>query len=468
MKKLLLLSILSISVFANAQLAANKRLIVPEFGTNAGNNKVKTYFPTSATTMAADPNYTINFSTLGNGLATNASPNVVTMRNNDLYVTLALANQRIYKFPGYGNNPASAIANVSQITADGNDYVGIAFDAVGNLYCSEGNFLDTKIVKYTIASNYSSASKINLGNGGITSYFANITFDVNGNLWATDYQNNRLIAIRFENLSTPNATFQQLVNAAGSINPNGAVNSNSQTPLTPLSITLINVLFSNPEGLAFDNDGNLWIANNNEALNFRGTIVKLVPGYLNQILGPNVGIFPNTHNFQAFLINSAAFIYNMPTPPNSFSSKFGGLQIDSAISRVYVNEQQGGAGLAFSSIATALIQDDYNLYKMNMVSTNPGNGGIFLADAASNFLANDSFEINSIKISFAPNPSNGSFNILTSQKIETATAFDLLGKEINLTNNGNNSFFIVANSGIYFIKVAFANGSQTTQKLIIQ
>ena len=96
-QKILLLCAFFIFLAGNAQLV-NRALIVPKFGTNAGNNTVKTYMPTSATTIAESPTYTINFSTLGNGLATNASPNCVAMFGNDLFVSLTNANQRIYKF----------------------------------------------------------------------------------------------------------------------------------------------------------------------------------------------------------------------------------------------------------------------------------------------------------------------------------------------------------------------------------
>ena len=80
-------------------------------------------------------------------------------------------------------------------------------------------------------------------------------------------------------------------------------------------------------------------------------------------------------------------------------------------------------------------------------------------------LSNNNFEKNAIKISFVPNPSKGEFKIETQQEIKSATAFDLLGKEIKLTNNGENLFQLTNQvPGIYFIKFAFANGTQTTQK----
>ncbi len=173
MKKILLLSVFAICNLAQAQLN-NRRLVVPEFS----NNKVKTYVQSGAS-MVVDPSFTIQLNQLPGALATNASPNCVAMNGSDLFVSMTAANQRIYKFPNYGNDPASSIGNVSQITNQLADYVGIAFDAAGNLYSSEGSFLNTQIVKYS-APNYTLRTV--LGNGGTTSYFANITFDAAGNL----------------------------------------------------------------------------------------------------------------------------------------------------------------------------------------------------------------------------------------------------------------------------------------------
>jgi Secretion system C-terminal sorting domain len=113
-------------------------------------------------------------------------------------------------------------------------------------------------------------------------------------------------------------------------------------------------------------------------------------------------------------------------------------------------------------------------YLMRIFDSNSLNGigafpGSFRIQVDNIPLSNQDFEKNAIKISFVPNPSNGEFKIETQQEIKSATAFDLLGKEIKLTNNGEN-YFQLTNQvpGIYFIKVAFANGAQTTQKLIIQ
>jgi Secretion system C-terminal sorting domain len=459
MKKILLIVAIGISTFVQAQLN-NRRLVVPEFG----NNVVKTYVPNSATTMAVDPAFTITFNTLGNGLATAASPNCTAMFGSDLYVSLTVANQRIYKFPNYGTNPATAIANVSEITRAGNDYVGIAFDASGNLYASEGSYLNTQIVKYSGAN---LATRTVLGNGGGQSYFGNFTFDAAGNLWASDYYQNRLVVIPVASLSTTNAPMKSLVNAPAVWNASGASLANTNAAL---SANAVNYAFTSPEGVAFDSSGGLWVANNNDANSQGGllntsnaTLVRISTGLQATILAGTTTIATTS------LLNNAngLKVWNVP---NSASGRcqLGGMQIDRVTDRLYVNEQKSNSGLFFDISTINAINTTFATYQLNMVSTGSGNGGIFLA-SNTQVLGTDSFENNSVKMSFYPNPSNGNFDITASEKIETASAFDVLGKEIGIEKVSENNFKLSNPvSGIYFVKVIFANGSQTTKKLVVE
>jgi Secretion system C-terminal sorting domain len=457
MKKLLLLSVLGLSLATNAQLV-NRRLVVPEFN----NNVVKTYVATSATTIAVDAASTITFNTLPSGLNTTASPNCVAMFNSDLYVSLTNANQRIYKFPGYGTNPANAIANVSQVTAVSSDYVGIAFDTAGNLYTSEGSFLNTQIVKYTAPISSSSTRTI-LGNGGITSYFGNITFDAAGNLWASDYLTNRVIAIPVASLSTSNAPMKSLVNASVIWNASGASLANTNTTLNAIAT---NYAFTSPEGVAFDSTGGLWVANNNDGngsglTNAATTLVRISPAL-------QVTILANTTTQATTALLNAANGLKVWNLPNSASgrSQLGGLQIDKALDRIYVNEQKSGSGLWFDISTINAITPTYATYQLGITSTNPGNGGIFLGLTAA-ALGTEKFDVASNDLSIYPNPSNGVFTIDALQKIDNAVAFDMLGKQMQVAVNGNDYSIQNANKGMYFLKITFDNGAQTTKKIIV-
>lgn len=457
MKKTLLYITSLIAFVGNAQLV-NKALIVPEFN----NGKIKTYLSSSATTIAANTNYTIDLATLPNGLNTAASPNCTAMFGNDLFVTITGANQRIYKFPEYGTNPTNAITNVSQIANFSSDYVGLAFDVTGNLYVSEGSWGNTTIFKYTVASNY--ATRIDLGNGGVTSYFANIAFDASGNLWASDYWNNRIIAINVANLNTVSAPFRSFYTNSISWNIGGHSNNLNGT----LQSKVITTAFSQPEGLAFDTNGKLWVANNNDsAANAAPTLVCISAPQQAAILAlaPNgsMNADPNmTNSINGF------HIWNLPTanPVVVGTGQLGGLQIDKAINRIYVNDENNAAGMWFDIASISLIADNFNTYKLNITSTNPGNGGIFLA--ASNqmqILGNENFEAKA-NIAVYPNPSVGNFSITNSESIKTVRAFDLLGKEVNV-NSISNNLFSIENKGIYFLKVIFQNGEQICSKISI-
>ena len=461
-QKIFLLTFFFFFLAGNAQLV-NRALVVPKFGTNAGNNTVKTYFQTSATTIVENPAYTINFSTLPNGLATNASPNCTAMFGDDLFVSLTNANQRIYRFPSYGTDPSNAITNVSQVANFSSDYVGLAFDATGNLYVSEGSWANTTIFKYTVASNY--ATRIDLGNGGVTSYFGNITFDNSGNLWASDYLNNRVIAIKVADLTTVSAPFRSFYTNSLNWNTNAGHNENMNGTLQAKVIT---TAFSQPEGIAFDSAGRLWVANNNDSgSNAAPTLVRISTVQQAAILalGPNASINadPNMSNS----INGFQ-IWNLPTanPVVVGTGQLGGLQIDKAIDRIYVNDENNGAGMWFDIATLSSISDNYNTFKLNITSTNPGNGGIYLATSTQILGRNDN-QFATTSIVLYPNPSNGVFNIDTTENIIKITAFDVLGKEIPAKTLTNNQFFI-EKSGIYFLKIELENGTILNKKIMIE
>ncbi len=462
MKKRLLLSFLSISAIANAQLLFNSKLVVPEFS----NGLIKTYSATSPTAIAADPNFTINLNTLPNGLATAGSPNCVAMNGSDLYVAITGANQRIYKFPNYGTNPSSAIANVSQLTNISSDYVGIIFDGVGNLFVAEGNFLNNQLVEYTVSSNY--ATRIVLGNGGLVSYFANLVIDPAGNLWATDYKNNRLVGILDQDLETPSTIFHSLYNATTAWNASGTQLGNTTTTLSSVAVQSA---FAQPEGIDYNSFGELYIANNNDAgINGRATIVKISNGLKTAVLAA-------TSTFaSAALLNTTngLIVWNVPASPNG-SSQLGGMKIDKNTNRIFVNEQIGGSGLWIETFNLNTMANSYVNHQLNIVSTNPGNGGLFFATAGQ-ISARASVENSGAKISLYPNPTEtGSFTIESNQLIKKVIVTDVMGKQIAIVGKQNElekepkHVYKIEDlkSGMYFVKIIFDGNKEVVQKLMV-
>jgi hypothetical protein len=190
-----------------------KPLVVPEYET--GLVKLYVRHPVSLATVPV-PSHTLDFqkvlSNLYPGEGRIAKINACALRSDDLFVTNSSANsQCIFKVPNYLSLGGLAAAQTFVFTLDGSDYVGMAFDSTGDLYTANGSFGDNQIIKYTgtdVKYPGAAAAKLNnyatrtdLGNAGLKSYFANLAFDAADNLWVSDYQNHRLVVFEAAHLS---------------------------------------------------------------------------------------------------------------------------------------------------------------------------------------------------------------------------------------------------------------------------
>jgi hypothetical protein len=361
----LIVSIIFLTQSLEAQVVLGRPLIVPEFCTGM----VKFYNTDNPTTVKTT--HTLNLPSL---LCANAKPNSCAVLGNDLFVSVNVGCQRLYKFTDYINQGAAA--TVTLINNVNSDYVGMAFDATGKLYTAQGSYLDNYIVSYT--STMAGAGNTYIGNAGKTSYFANMAFDAAGNLWVSDYQNHRIVVSTAGNINfSTNYREFNTVSSFGNIpvgNTTMGLNSNTNT------------LLSRPEGIAFDAAGNLWVGNNNDnGSNSNGTVVKITPALQADILATAVNGSYNPLTSQANQANGYT-VYNLPNPATGNSNCFGigavarsqcgGVIIDKASGVMYVNEQQGNKGFMFDLANMASIANNYNTYAISMVSNNPGNGGI--------------------------------------------------------------------------------------------
>jgi hypothetical protein len=361
-----------------------KPLIVPEYN----NGVVKLYTPDVLSGLAApNPSNAINLQAVLNSLfpgqGRTARPNCCKLYGFDLFVAQSSGNSHaIIKFPGYLNNPAAAQTNAFVFTLDGNDYLDMAFDKAGRLYVAEGGFLNNQIFRYdgvnnpfpgqAAASGNNYNSKVLIGNAGLTSYMANLAFDTVGNLWVSDYLNNRIVAFDVGNLGTTNS-FHALSNPGGAL----AV-ANSDPGLNAPTTHL----FAQPEGLDFDDFGptaNLWVANNNDGgsggvSTTLTTIVRITKALQTAVLGtaPN-----STLASSQITANVNCFIYQVANGAAG-RPQFGGLQVDKAAGRLYVNEQVNGNGRAYELATIAATKANPADSLLGIVSTNPGNGGIAL------------------------------------------------------------------------------------------
>jgi hypothetical protein len=357
-------------------------LVVPEYVSAM----VKMYVSDPVTSLTVtDPSHTIDVQSVLASLipGKTANANAVALNGSDLFIANSSPDsQCIFKVPNYLMDPGLAIAQTFVFTLDGNDYVGMTFNAVGDLYAAEGNFMDNHIFKYTgtgkgypglaLAAVDNYATRVDLGNAGATSYFANLAFDAAGNLWASDYRNHRLVAFDAANLGGAN-TYHVLANLDASIlvaTTDTALNGNADH------------LFAEPEGIDFDAAGNLWVANNNDAgaagvQNPRTSLVQITPTLQAAVLATTSGgmVMPSVAQS-----NIDFFIYQVPNLTNDSGARpqFGGLQVDQTAGRIFVNEEIAGNGRGYDIATIAAIGTSTAANDLDIVSTNPGNGGIAL------------------------------------------------------------------------------------------
>jgi len=176
-------------------------------------------------------------------------------------------NSRVLEFPApFSTGEAASIAigqvslttNVIGLTATGlNGPTGLAFDSSGNLWVAAN--IQDRVLEYLAPLSTHEAANIVIGQSSFTTrsfvttstgldYPYSLAFDSSGNLWVSDYFNNRVLEY-----PAPLSTFE----AASVVIGQSSFTTNS-TNVTPTTL-------NSPEGVAFDSGHNLWIADNANA-----------------------------------------------------------------------------------------------------------------------------------------------------------------------------------------------------------
>jgi sugar lactone lactonase YvrE len=143
---------------------------------------------------------------------------------------------------------------------------GVVFDSSGNLWVSD--YLNNRILEYTTPLSTGEAASLVIGQPDLTTGTATttstglylpygITFDASGNLWVADSSNNRI----FE-YTTPFSTHEAASLVIG------------QSSFTTISPATSSTGLSGPFGITFDTTGNLWVGDyqSNRVLEFSGAM----------------------------------------------------------------------------------------------------------------------------------------------------------------------------------------------------
>lgn len=96
------------------------------------------------------------------------------------------------------------------------------------------------------------------------------------------------------------------------------------------------------------------------------------------------------------------------------------------------------------------------------------NGGMFLTRLENDYIPTGKNEFLSDKqdLKSYPNPSNGIFNVTNTKNIKTIKAYNLIGKEVEIIQQSENTFQI-HEKGLYILHVQTRDGKICTEQVII-
>jgi len=207
-----------------------------------------------------------NFTSGGSGTtatALNQPESIAFDSAGNLWVADAL-NDRVLEYtrPFSSGQAATLVIGASNFTTQ-NDEVsrtglstpsGLGFDSRGNLWVADG----VRVLEYTPPFSTGEGASVVIGQTSFTNSSAvttptglnlpySLAFDPGGNLWVSDYGNNRVLEY-----PAPLSTNE----AAGTVIGQPNLTSDAATPVLAPTPTGLN----HPWGLAFDRSGNLWVA----------------------------------------------------------------------------------------------------------------------------------------------------------------------------------------------------------------
>ena len=323
---------------------------------------------------ASSPCYTLNLSSdINTNWGVTQGINDIVIYQGKLFVSIDAGNNTggvlVYNYSSvYPTKTGGPIAVIKPQKSAGLSTAGIVIQpSTGNLFL--GTFFDgtndAGIYEYTAASGYSTGSQFAsyFNDASVDAYIADLAFDASGNLWFTEFDGN----------NTPAGNYLICYKAANKSNYykiiNTAIAAYTATPLSGGSSPSV-YLLSQPEGLAFDASGNLWLGNNNDDYNCNpagdGTLVKINTGWITGTL------FAQNYGSAITVPVAQASVNYIP------GGKPGGMLFDG--NNLYINDQGQNQGSSYTSngtvwkwnVTTAF--NATNFVASGIHTTYPGNG----------------------------------------------------------------------------------------------
>ena len=299
--------------------AKTKSLIVAEYN----NNRVLIYdapFSTNQSASVALGQVSLTASTFGTSAsAMNSASTVAIDSNGNIWASDAESNCRVLQFktPFTTGMSASVVIGKPDFTSAGcagaptatNTGVGLglALDSGGNLWVSD--WTNNRVLEFKPPFSNGMAATLVLGQADMTHGTCNqggsvssstlcaprhITFDSSGNLWVADGDNNRILEFK-PPFSTNMAASLELGQPTATAFTTGGANQGG------LSASSLN----EPNGIVFDGSGNLWVADwqNSRVLEFKPSFSNGMAASL--VLGQAV-FTTNTTGITSTTFNAAA------------------------------------------------------------------------------------------------------------------------------------------------------------------
>ena len=367
-KQISALTIFFICLFIKQAALAQQTIAQPYYG------EAKIRFYNKSNPVASSPCYTLDLSADANtNWGVTQGINDVVIYQGKLFVSFDAGNGTggvlVYNYADvYPAKTAGPVAVIKPQTTAGLATAGIAIQpSTGNLFL--GTFFDgtndAGLYEYTASSGYATGSQFAsyFNDASVDSYIADIAFDASGNLWFTEFDGNNtaagnyLICYKAANKSN----YYKIVNP-GTANYASVSLSGGAGPTV--------YLLSQPEGIAFDASGNLWLGNNNDDYNCNpsgdGTLVKISAGWITGTLFNQAYASSNTVPANSATVNFIA------------GSKPGGLFFDG--SNLYINDQGQNQGSSYTTNGTVWKWDvttafnATNFAASGIHTTYPGNG----------------------------------------------------------------------------------------------